>query len=455
MKSYNTFIFDSYLFDAREGLIELRYSLDDELEFTETLQLPAGHRLDTKSPKLEAALFALHLIGGISYFKTCLPKRIEIRSGSLTKEQADFWNSVYENGLGEFAFKNDINLWNTIKFPFVQKEAPLLALKSETKKQFLPRVLVPIGGGKDSIVTAELCKKQRFHTTLLRMGDHPFIDELAELAVLPMLTIDRRISPALFKLNTQGALNGHVPITAYLSFLTLVLAELYGFDAVIMSNERSANEGNVAFHGKEINHQWSKSLEFEKALQDYIRTFIGSNVNYFSLLRPLSELQIVKLFTQYPQYFEHFTSCNANWKLLSPLPRTGEGSGVGANRWCNKCPKCAFAFLLMSAFLGKEQLMSIFGKNLFEDEALLPLYRELLGIEGFKPFECVGTPDESKAAFLLAHKRGELEETAIMKMFLQDVMPTIKDPEGLIKSVLTSSPEHAIPENFTSLVPSS
>lgn len=447
MKSYSTFRFSSYSWNHHAGKISLRYMLDDDEYFEETILLPEGvpdERVKKYGWQIERLLFALHLIGGISYFKTCLPRNIKVDSGPLNLGETKFWNTVYEKGLGEFFYRNNIDFRGIIKFPVVkQKEPPnpeklpMLTLKNK-KDSTNPRILVPIGGGKDSMVTVELLRKSGANVTLLRMEPHPIIEELSHAAGMPMLTVRRMLSGNLFDLNKEGALNGHVPITAYLSILSCLLALLYDFDAVAMSNERSANEGNVEYKGAVINHQWSKSVEFERMLRRYLKETIRTEVDFFSAVRPLSELKIAEIFSTYPQYLERTTSCNKNWKILEE-----ERSD---KRWCGACPKCAFVFACMAAFLPKEKLTEIFGGNFFEDEALLPLYRELLGIEKFKPFECVGTPDETKAAFLLAHKRGDLKGTVAMKMFVAEVLPSINDKKMLIETAMTPAGEHFIPE---------
>ncbi|MBI5156272.1 hypothetical protein HZA45_03305 [Candidatus Peregrinibacteria bacterium] len=460
MKKYSRFIFDSFAFDPKSGKIELHYSLDDEVSFTETIILPVCES-GTGAPdaELQHALFALHLIGGISYYKTCLPKIIEIRSGSLTEKEAAFWTDVYENGLGEFFYKNDIDFRGLIRFPAADAPPPNPLPRGGGKEKMREggkngernrgEVLVPIGGGKDSIVTAELLKKAGKDVTLLRVGHHPLINEVAKIAGLPLLTVERHLSPALFDLNAAGALNGHVPITAYLSILSVIIAMTEGFEAVVWSNERSASEGNVTVHGKEINHQWSKSMAFEKSFSEYLAESIGTNIASFSLLRPWSELRIVREFTKFPQYFGAFTSCNKNWKILSkPLSPTLSRGERGKPLWCCCCPKCAFAFLLLAAFLPEKTIIEIFGKNLFEDEALLPLYRELLGLTGIKPFECVGTPEECQAAFFLAQEKGEWEQTAAMKIFMKESAPSVKDSKKLIERELSASGDHMIPEEY-------
>ena len=409
MNAYKTFIFDSCYFDPETGRIGLRYSLDGDIRFEEVLEIPnAGLNLNA----MHQALLALHIAGGVSYYKTCCPKTMEIRSGILNSDQAAFWNAVYENGLGEFFFRNKIDFRGLIHFPASDPGTPVFHQSDRAPSK---RVLVPVGGGKDSIVTVEKLKAEGKDVTLLRMGSHPLIDRLVEITGLPCITVKRRLSPELFALNEEGALNGHVPITAYLSCLAVVVAEAAGFDTIVMSNEKSANVGNVEYLGMHINHQWSKSAEFGTQFDRYIRTYINKNLRYESALKDMTELEVVKEFVKYPQYFKYFTSCNKNWKINSHPSPLGGGAGGGGKLWCGICPKCAFVFALLAAYLPKATMMDIFGTNLLDDASLLPLYRQLLGIEGFKPFECVGTPEETKEAFALIAKRGEFKDSSIMQ----------------------------------------
>lgn len=441
MKKYHSFHFSGYSWNHHAGKISLRYSLGSELTFEETLKLPepvSDERLKARHWQIERLLRALHIIGGISYYKTCLPKEIVFDEDKpLSRADAEFWNTVYEEGLGEFFYRNQIDFRGLIRFPSEPKPKkehlpPAPPLRGKPAP-FTSRALVPIGGGKDSVVTAEMLKAANTPVTLFRLNPNEKIDALAHQLGLPLLSVERRLDPTLFRLNTQGALNGHVPITAYVSILSCLLAELYDYSSVVMSNERSANEGNVHYLGKDINHQWSKSAEFEKMLQRYLLESVETTISYSSVLRPFSELKIVEMFSQYPQYFGITTSCNANWKIDDDQERP---------MWCGKCPKCAFVFACMAAFNDKKTLEKMFGSNFFEKEELLDLYRELLGIKNFKPFECVGTPDETKAAFLLARKRGELTKTAAMKMFEEEVLPSITHPEELIEKVMNA--DHSV-----------
>lgn len=434
MKPYSTFIFESYSFDPKTGRIALRYSLDDELKFEETLLIPTPIPNPTPNPSLDAALFALHLIGGISYYKTCCPKKIEIRSGVLTKAQTQFWNAVYTKGLGEFFYKNDIDFQRLVRFPADKNICPTPSPSPSPAERGKHKVLLPIGGGKDSIVTLEKLRARGADVTLFRMGSHPLIEKIATLANLPLLSVERHLSSSLFDLNEQGALNGHIPITAYLSSLTIVISILFDFEEVAMSDEKSANEGNIEFKGEQINHQWSKSEEFERMFQEYVSVFIASDIRYASTLRNLTELEIAGEFCTYPQYFDCTTSCNKNWRIASVLNPSPSSNPL----WCNHCPKCAFVFALYAAYLPKKTVVKIFGSNLFDDPSLLSLYKQLLGLEGFKPFECVGTAEEIREAFRMIKEQGNWDDTFIMKSFMEFVRPPLPNPlptgEGTVVS---------------------
>jgi hypothetical protein len=444
MISPERFIFESYKLHIAQRKVELTYSFDSDLTFTETIHLTGDTALrNPDSPDLHRALFALHLAGGISYFKAFAPKNIEVRSGKLNKAQAKFWDEFYTKGLGEFFYQNKIDFLGLINFP-VHANAPD-ALSVQTLHE--PKnALVPFGGGKDSQVTIEILKRNNIDVTLFRMQGHKFITELAGLNRLPLVEVSRTLDPQIYELNKQGALNGHVPITGYVTFLSIAVALLYAYDSVFFSNERSSDYGNVEYLGMQVNHQWSKSNQAELMMQDYIQKYVTHKTRYLNALRPLSELHIAKIFTQLDNKFlAHVTSCNRNWlwQKLDENPHQG--------RWCGECDKCAFVFALFAAFLPLERLVDIFKKNLFDDAKLLPSYRQLWGAEDVKPFECVGTPEETKAAMYLATRSNDYAATVIGKEFVGKVLPGIKNPEKLVKESLT--PDYSdVPPYIASMV---
>ena len=438
MHKYKAFIFELYKFNKEKREISLFYSLDEKVFFCEKIILPSNDYFEFDEKLLDKALFNLHLIAGISYYKTYCPPKIKVSSGTLSEEQAVFWNDIYTKGLGEFFFKNNIDFRGLVNFPF-GKEAHSFALRAE----FPSRTLVPLGGGKDSVVTTELMREGGIDFDLLRLGESETIRKIAEKSGKKTLYITRELSPELFRLNEEGAYNGHVPITAYVNFLSVAMCILFGYKYVAHSIEKSADEGNVEYLGEIINHQYSKSLIFEKAFSKYLHEYITPSIKIFSLLRPLSELKIIKIFSQYNKYFPFFTSCNANWTITKEKP---EG------KWCGFCPKCAFIFLALSVFLPKKEVVNIFGKNLFADEKLQPLFLSLIGKHEFKPFECVGTLEESMAAFILVSRKGEYQDDFIMKYFNDNILGNVEDPDKLMKEALTVSSVDTIPQEFKGII---
>ncbi len=461
------FIFKSYSFDRESGEVLLKYGIDEE-EFVERLVFPIGENtppfMGESEGALDRALFALHLIAGISYYKAKLPPTIIVESGTLSAEQAASWNKLYTLGLGEFFFRNDLDFRDYVRFPVGEFSPPFMALdepepgeESESegaldsaplgppinKGKPLAGAIVPIGGGKDSLVAIEMLKLANIPFDLFMFGNHARIREVAAEVGGKLFSVSRVIDPKLIELNKAGAWNGHVPITAYVGIAASIVATLNGRRDVIFANERSANSGNTEVDGVVINHQYSKSLEAERDLQHYIELFVSKDVRVFSLLRPLSELDIARRFAANAKYFNVFSSCNTNYK---------QGSVPTVTRWCGKCPKCAFVFVMLGAFIPRRKMVEMFGEDLLVREDLLPMYKDLTGYGTMKPFECVGEFEEVIAAFALIHGRGEYEDSPMMKWFEADVMSSRKDIDALINRALTLSTEHSLPEEYAQLV---
>lgn len=428
----STFFFEKYELDLASKRARFFYSYDSDLEFIEELELPLPD--DFKSTDLiDRLLFNVHLAIGISYWKAYVPKEIQIKTGELSKEQALFWNTVYTKGLGEFFYTNQLDFRGLVHFPFLDNvdHTPVALDTNDTS-------LVLLGGGKDSLVTVELMQamKQPFDTYSLNQYD--IISQQADKLTGQHYVVKRYIDKKLLELNEAGAYNGHVPISMVYTFTALLLAAIKKHSYVIASNERSANSGNVEYQGEEINHQWSKSFEFEQMFQQYVESYITSDIKYFSLLRPLSEFHIAKLFSQYPQWHELFTSCNRNFTM----------AGHDGKRWCGQCAKDAFVFTILSSWLPQSDLVKIFGKNIYADRALLDLFKQLLGKKDHKPFDCVGTVEEMTVALELAQQPGEYQGDLIMKYFTDEILPTFHNLEGTKEALLKPSADHAIPEQF-------
>ena len=434
-----TFRFMSYEYDSEEATAFLRYAVD-EINFEEKLIFAgANQKLPPEKIKtLNHFLYYLHIAAGISYYKAFIPDVIKVETQPMSTSTARFFEKFYLNGLGEFAYKNKLDLKNQIKFPFDESTEQRLSVLNLRR-----RTAVPIGGGKDSAVTLETLKNINEPVVGVSVGHHSSIEEIAAIAEVPLFQIRRFLSPNLFELNKQGALNGHVPIVGILSFIFLVAAILYDFDAIAMSNERSANSGNMLYKGREINHQWSKSSDFENTFQRLIKNELSKGINYFSMLRPLSEFQIAQLFAAVPKYHQAFTSCNRAFKIKDRL----------SSKWCCECDKCRFVFLILSPFLKKDELIKIFGKNLFGEMTYLEKYKALLGLEGYKPFECVGEFEESQAALYLIQNRLDWAHTPIVKELMQEMSQKKIDLKESFDKASKIKHSHWMPQPYQNIFP--
>ncbi len=395
-----------------DGVAELVYAFDDGPELVERIGFPAAPALPPqRQAAFDAALDLLHLVAGISYYKAGVPPALRVETGAPSADTAELLDALYLHGLGEFAYHNRLDLRGRIAFPRgadAPAPAPALGLPART--------LVPIGGGKDSLVSVESLKAIGAEATAVWIGNSPLIAACAARTGLPTLNLTRELSPVLFEYNRAGAWNGHIPVTAINSAILVVAAVLYGHDGIAFSNERSASSATLEYDGQAVNHQWSKGYAFERLLHAWVHAHVAADLAYFSLLRPFSELAVTQRFARLSRYFEVFSSCNRNFRLLGPRP---------ADRWCGQCPKCHFVFLALAPFLPKITLVGLFGRNLLDDEAQTAGFDALLEYREHKPFECVGEGGESRAAMHALAQRPEWREDAIVARYAREIAPQL------------------------------
>lgn len=422
-------------FAADTGVAQLVYAFDDGPELTETVTIPgAPFALDgARAEAVERALRLLHLIAGVSYYKAGVPEQVRIDSYSIDAATAALVEEIYLNGLGEFAYRNGLNLRGRFRLP-VDGEA-LSALAVGLREH----ALVAIGGGKDSLVSIEALRGLGIAETVTWIGGSQLIRACAERTGLPTLNIGRALAPELFELNRQGAWNGHIPVTAVNSAIMALAALLQGVDQVVFSNERSASYGSQIPGTGEVNHQWSKGWAFEQAFGEYLEQHVAADLHYYSLLRPLSELAVARQFAKSDFYDAHFSSCNRNFHILGERP---------VNRWCGVCPKCHFVFLALAPFMPKTRLVAIFGRNLLDDAEQAGGFDALLEFQDHKPFECVGEGRESRAAMATLAARPEWAEDALVKRFVSEIQPQLDSAELGIATLLVLEGEHRIPASI-------
>jgi UDP-N-acetyl-alpha-D-muramoyl-L-alanyl-L-glutamate epimerase len=444
-RKHPRFIYHSFTVERAGGALKLRFhfTIEPNLEFTPETVIEAvdWDRINALSPGLlELLVFHLGLVEMLSYWKaTCSPELL-VQAGFLDPQQLDWWTDLLLHGMREFFYVNQIDFTEP-GFVHISTPCP----QQNHSPDDLPvhnRDLVLMSGGKDSALSVQLLREmgREFHCLLL--NPTPAAEAItARVEDRTPIIVRRTIDPRLLVLNQAGYLNGHTPFSAYLAMLGVTCAVLFGYRRVIVANERSADEGNVEFLGREVNHQYSKTLRFESAFRWYSQTYLVRDVEYFSLLRPLYELQIARLFARYPRYFESFTSCNRKQK---------EGS------WCKQCAKCLSTFALLYPFLPAADVTRIFGEDLFARAEAIPLMQELLGFAEHKPFECVGTREEMLVALYLGVQQAKARYStlpALLRYVEADVVPQHSDLAQRARDILQAwSDQHHLPREYADLL---
>lgn len=380
---YSEIVYKDFLVveDDNQFVITYVFDIPGLNEFRPTISFDKGliKNNNINYKLMNKIIFHIGMVELISYYKCCCPKRVVINAGYLDEYDKKWFKKLFYNGLGEFLYKNNICV----------SEDELFHFEVVGENIILDKVLyngsgnlIPVGGGKDSILSLELLREFMADNMCFIINPKGASTKCCEASGYrddSIAKIKRVIDKKLIDLNNQGFLNGHTPFSALIAFTSYLMAYLTNKKYIVLSNENSANEATVI--GTNINHQYSKSYEFECDFDDFTNKNYGIDINYFSLLRPLKEIQITMLFSKYKQYHNVFKSCNL-------------GSKGDTWEWCLACPKCLFVYIMLAAFLTTDDVTKIFGRELLDDEKLENDFIDLIGEGKTKPFECVGSIEE-------------------------------------------------------------
>jgi UDP-N-acetyl-alpha-D-muramoyl-L-alanyl-L-glutamate epimerase len=437
MPRATSFTFGTYHVDTNRSIVSFTYHVGfrsgKTKTYTDRLFLPdvSPESWEKVPPRvLEPTLQALLLMLGINYWAVFPTRAMHIEGFTLTREQAEFWDSLYLNGLGEYFYLMQMDFRDLIKFPYDETASAPAPARIELPR----RALLLNGAGKDSILSAEILKEANMPFDFFAFAPSFAHERIAKLVGAKTIRVTRRRDPRLNLAAALHSVSAAYPSVSTFTFIATLLAELLGYDSIIFSNERSADIGNLTYRGLSVNHQWCKSSEAEKMTNEYIQRYITPSLSTHSLLREYSELEIVRRFVEYPQYLYAVTSCNSYF-CFSRL----EQRFLRTPYWCKECPKCVFLFACFAAFLPKKEVVSIFGGNLYARRRRLPLVRRILGIEGFKPLDCVGEPEEMILAMEYAARRKEYAGEPAMRLF-EERFPADYAFDELARSVFTDKP---------------
>ncbi|MCQ2976617.1 MAG: hypothetical protein MJ232_01200 [archaeon] len=412
-----TFLRDNYknfYFEAVESIlsdfyIELKYhySFDKKIDFRHVLRIKKNSDLKNiiDLEKYKKIILALGIIEGINYYKAVSPENFIVECDELTEDEKRWWEKLFYKGLGEYRYLNGINIDESEFVHFASTGSKI----DKVEVSDLKGNLVLVGGGKDSITSLEILNDEKDYNKILIVNPRTASYESAKTAGYndeDIIVVERIIDENLLALNDEGFLNGHIPFSAMLAFLSTLISAMTGRKNVVVSNEDSANEDTV----EGANHQYSKTLEFENDFRSYSHNslFSSEEVNYYSILRPLSELQIVKIFVNYKKYFNVFKSCNVGSKIIDKR-----------EVWCGCCPKCLFVYILLLSQLDSSEVINIIGNDMLDNIKMKEDFEKLIGVRDEKPFECIGTKDEVNAAMSLILEKDEYKNNENLPLLIK------------------------------------
>lgn len=409
---------------------------DNSYTLTEEIRMPIAL---PDNPTIDRHLRALHIALGISYYKTFLPPKID-HAYSMEANEATFWNDVFKNGLGEFLYKNNLSAKDIAQFSAQRGNIEPEAVDSVA---WQPRVLLGIGGGKDSIVAGELLKELALPVTgfVLATGQNRGqAQAVADVMRVELLGIERKLDPQILELNkVEGAFNGHIPISLIFALSGCLLATARGDKYVVVANEASASIPHVEHEGMEVNHQWSKSLEFERGFQEFVHRYLSEHLVYFSAVRQLTSIAVAKIFAHYPAYLPVFTSDNTHFKIA--------GNQEGHPRWGLMSAKSLSSYILLAPWIDKTSLDEAFGRNFLDVPELEELFYNLLGKGSETILDCVGTPHELRLSLSIAATKDSFNDSVLMQKAREKSL-ILNDTEAMLAGALRLSDEHAIPETI-------
>lgn len=426
-EQYKEFIYRDFSIEYFDGAcrITFDFSIPGLADFAPTWEFPMKEKVDEEI--LRTFAFNLGMAESISYWKCACPKTMKVVCGTLSKEQKTWWRKLYYNGLGEFMYINQIEISEEALVEIECEETTIHPLKDIARYS---GCMIPVGGGKDSVVSLELLKNEDVTTYHINLGSA--IQEVIDAYDYKKedYKAKRILAPEMLELNRQGYLNGHTPFSAIVAFSSVIAAFLTKRKYIVLSNETSANETTV--RNSFVNHQYSKSYEFEQDFSWYLETMADSDIHYFSFLRPLAEIQIAYIFSRCTEFHKIFRSCNV-----------GSKKGI----WCCDCAKCLFVYIILSPFLEEEQMVDIFGENLLNKESLDHCFRELTGIEKNKPFECVGTRKEVLVALKSFVKKGG--NTLLTERYKETILSEQTELSEMLEGWVE---ENSVPEEYQKIL---
>ena len=324
-----------------------------------------------------------HVALGMSYWKAFVPCSYEIPY-ALDASAAEFWQATFTDGMGEFLLHNRVPFDCMPVFQATATQNDSATSAGADAQPQGNRILLGMGGGKDSIVAAELARQADMDVVLfvMRTGDQTSnIQAVCDLTGMPLVECRRYLDAQLFELNKDPHyLNGHIPFSMMLAAVAGIAAHALGCTDFVVGNESSSDTSQGTWDGRCVTHQWSKTRDFERLYTRKLASMPGAS-GYFSMTRSLSSVGTCRIFARQPRYFEAFTSDSSQMRV----------GGASAPRWNPEAAKTLSTYALLAPWLEPADLTRIFGFELTDVADVAQRFERMLDGE---VFDCVGTPSE-------------------------------------------------------------
>ena len=347
----------------------------------------------------------MFLLAGVSYYKTGGAARDRAAATpAVTRPSARSCAAFYLDGLGEFAYRNGLDLTG------LRIEAPTLDAGRR-----------PASAGRAAGAAAGPVRRRHRLDRHRRAGRGRCADAALFVVNRPgdrfdaierPAAVDRAarwcgpsasIDPQVLRSRELGFLNGHVPVTGIIS-------------AIAVHGRRARRPGRgghverVVGVGRQRRgrraHGQPPVVE-EPGVRGRLpggagrRRWAGA-VDYSPLLRPYTELlDRASASPGSTGTTDAFRSCNRAFHI-DPA-RCGSTTGAG------ECDKCCFIDLILAPFVtGRRRSPHVFGgREPLDDPSLLAPVRALVGTSGdAKPWECVGDVGECRGRGAAGRRAG-------------------------------------------------
>jgi hypothetical protein len=354
------------------------------------------------------------------------------------------WNDIFTNVWAQWRYENDI----PDAIPPVWASKPVSSNPVPARRDLdAQQVLLLSGGGKDSLVSMRLLERGNIPFAILSYSSSVYGRSVHQFALTEQLGSEvatfrhRQIviddffdSPVIElygrELGVKTITSAETPSSIF-GVLPILLDR--GYHSVVACHEASANTGNLIWEktGKEVNHQWGKSVVAERLIDDYVRAELVEDSNFFSILMPIHDVAIFSLLRQDLDMVPAAHSCN----MKKP--------------WCMRCPKCSYVWLGYRAHLPDEDVLAIFPHDLIELPENQKYFQDMVGLGKHTPFECIGQIEESRLALILCLERGLLGPRG---RALAARLPPL-DLKSVLDQFLRVNAEHSrLPENIAATV---